>query len=267
MPTFAENFTIGDVVYGISQSRASYLNSLGADLRKYCEESGAFLLCDSFNNRSFLGVTTPYGTATGGGRSSIKNPHNAADIRHNLDFYEHDRGIAALGLEEKAAAKAFYDSLDLSRRSPSKAANEPQKKWSKLGDGTVTMLMIRRACKFGLEYMIMALQRRVHFVLDVPYNAGIELDMQDVVDKARYSGANRDDVNGAVPITFSEIRCCYRNRAQWEPTGRLKFYLNLNEVTSPWQRNPALWQQYDQARAKKQYAKKHPIKAKLGFGP
>ena len=28
MPTFAQNFAIGDVVYGLSQSRSPYVNSL-----------------------------------------------------------------------------------------------------------------------------------------------------------------------------------------------------------------------------------------------
>ena len=30
MPTFAANFKMGDVVYGLSQSRAPYVDSLGA---------------------------------------------------------------------------------------------------------------------------------------------------------------------------------------------------------------------------------------------
>ncbi|MEO7083420.1 MAG: hypothetical protein ABI442_06280 [Gemmatimonadaceae bacterium] len=267
MPTFAQNFNIGDVVYGISQSRAPYVNSLGNALRTYCEETGAFLLCDSFNNRSFLGVNASYGLGAGlAPVHSLTNPTNAQDIRHNLDFYEHDRGMTALGEDEKRAARIFYDALDKSERSPSKASTEPQSKWTNHGDLTVTMLMIRRACKFGLEYMLETLQRQVHFVLDVPYNPGVQLDMQDVVDKAKYAGGIASPA-GSVPITFSELRCCYRNRAKWIPTGRLKFYLALNEVTAPWVTNPLLWQQYDLARQQKAYKKKHPIKAKLGFGP
>jgi len=266
MPTFAQNFQIGDVVYGISQSRAPYVNSLGNELRRYCEETGAFLICDSFNNRSFLGVNAGYGTGMHPNPGSITNPQTPADINHNLDFYEHDRGLAVLGQDEKSAAMSFYDALARSDRSPVKAAAAPQSKWAKNGDGINTILMIRRACKFGLEYMITVLKRQVHFVLDVPYNPGTSIDIQDVVDKARYTGANADP-QGSVPITFSELRCCYRHRAEWDPTGRLKFYLNLNEVQAPWQTAPHVWAAYDLARARKQYRERHPVKAKLGFGP
>lgn len=266
MATFAQNFQIGDVVYGISQARAPYVNSLNKELRDYCEESGAFLFCDSYNNRSFLGVSNKtYGITPTGVGATLKNPQNANDIAHNLDFYEHGRGMAVLGVEEIAAAKAFYDSLAKSKYAPVKASTEKQSKWSKLGDVNKSMLMIRRACKFGLEYMIKS-NRQVHFVLDIPNNPGTSIDMQDVVNKERYSGGAAAQ-NGAVPITFSELRCCYRNRNDWIPTGLLKFYLNLTEVNPPWVTNPALWQQYDLARAKKNYKKKHPIKAKLGFGP
>jgi len=47
-------------------------------------------------------------------------------------------------------------------------------------------------------------------------------------------------------------------------TDRLKFHLNLNEVALPWERHPALWQQYEQARADNAYKKKHPILCRLG---
>jgi hypothetical protein len=256
MPTFAQNFQIGHVIYGISQSRGPYMNSLGQTLRTYCEESGAFLICDSFNNRSFLGVTQPYGTNVGA--LTVKNPVSTQELDYNWNYYENDLGSVALSQEVKATLTSYFDNLKTSRRSPYDAMNAPAKKWTRKGDASATMLAIRRACKFGLEYFIMQKHETVHFVLDVPHNLGTMMDMADVVAKAKYNGPGPDP-NGSVPITFSELRCCYRNRNEWIPTGRLKFYLNLVEVVPPWQSNPALWQQYDQAR----YDKRHPMKAAL----
>jgi hypothetical protein len=258
MPTFAQNFQIGDVVYGVSQSRAPYVNSLGAALRQYCEDTGAFLLCDSFNNRSFLGVTQAYGMNPGTGMHTHTNPVTDAQLDHNWDYYENDRGSVALDPQVKANVKAYFDALNASRRNPSDAVNAPATKWTSKGDVVSTMLAIRRACKFGLEYVIMQKHQTVHFVLDVPHNPGTMIDMHDVVAKEKYSGGNPSPA-GSVPITFSELRCCYRNRQEWVPTGRLKFYLNLNEVRPPWEQFPALWQQYDIARQKK----RHPVKTYL----
>jgi hypothetical protein len=251
MPTFAQNFQTGDVVYGISQSRAPYLNSLPALLKTYCEDTGAFLICDSYNNRTFLGVTNmQYGTNLGTNVNTIKNPQSQADLDHNWNYYENDLGSVSMGVEVKERVTAYFDALSASKHSPYKAVNEPPTKWTSKGDLLSTQLAIRRACKFGLEYIIMRQHGTVHFVLDVPNNLGTEMDMGDVVDKAKYNGPVPDP-QGQVPITFSELRCCYRNRQAWVGTGRLKFYLSLNEVQPPWDRNPGLWQQYEIARSQK----------------
>ena len=278
MPTFAQNFAIGDVVYGLSQSRSPYVNSLNPTVRQYCAETGAFMTLDEYNNRSFLGMTskefgvapmTP-GTYDKPYEDTVRDPQTMTDINYNLDFYEHGRGIAALGEEQKQAARAWCDQLANSARSPegSIATTEKQRKRN---NDNITMKMIPRACKYGLEYMIMARGQTVHFVLDIPHSLGNQINMADVVAKRRLGGggapAPATDLAAMVPITFSELRCCYRNRDRWMPTGRLKFYLNLAEVPAPWISSPALWQTYEDARARKRYAKEHPILAKLGFGP
>ena len=269
MPTFAENFTIGDVVYGLSQSRGPYIASLGAELAAYCRETGAFLICDEFNNRSFLGSTKAFGVGGPAVASTIQNPTSMADIAYNLDFYEHGRGLAALGEDQKAAARRFYDALSKSRRSPASAVSSSRRS-RRANNDSVSTQMIRRACKFGLEHMIMVRHQTVHFALDVPYNPGTAIDMTHVVNKERMAGAAvapATDGGAMVPITFTELRCCYRYRATWMPTGRLKFYLNCNEVPAPWVSNPPLWQQYADARAQKAYKKAHPVKAFFGIGP
>jgi len=159
--------------------------------------------------------------------------------------------------------KAYYDALSTSRRNPEKAFRDAPKKRGTNND-TVTMFAIRRACKFGLEYNIMVRHSTVHFALDVPY-VGVNMDDQQIVDKQKFAGANPSNAPAAaVPITFSELRCCYRNRATWMPTGRLKFYSNLNEVPAPWVSNAAVWAQYDVYRANKAFKKAHPIKYAFG---
>lgn len=116
----------------------------------------------------------------------------------------------------------------------------------------------------------MVRHRTVHFALDTPFNMGTSMNMDDVVAKKRLNGgavAPADDPNAQVPVTFSELRCCYRYRAQWMPTGRLKFYLNLNEVAAPWVSNAALWQTDSDARAVKAFKEKHPIRHAFGGRP
>lgn len=267
MPTFAQNFRIGDVVYGISQSRAPYINSLPGDIAAYCRSSGAYIICDEFNNRTFLGMPDKPEGATGDHTqydSTIKNPQTVNDLLYNLDFYQQGRGIAVLSDEQKIAVKAYYDSLSTSRRNPEKALTDAPKKRLRNND-SITMFAIRRACKFGLEYNIMVRRQTVHFALDIPYQPGTNMDDQQIVDKVKFDGANPSTGAAAsVPITFSELRCCYRNRAVWMPTGRLKFYSNLVEVPAPWVSNVAVWQQYGAYRANKAFKKKHPVKYAFG---
>lgn len=267
MPTFAQNFNIGDVVYGISASRAPYIASLPGDTAAYCRDSGAYVICDEFNNRSFLGLTNDQLGVTRDHTqyaSTIKNPVSINDIRYNLDFYQSGRGLAVLSEEQKIVVKVYYDALNNSRRSPEKAlADAPQKRHA--NNDSVTMFAIRRACKFGLEHNINVRKVCIHFVLDIPYQPGMNMDDQQVVNKVKFNGANPStDEAASVPITFSELRCCYRSRAVWMPTGRLKFYSNLNEVPAPWVSAPAVWQQYDAYRANKAFKKKHPIQYAFG---
>ena len=269
MPTFAQNFEIGDVVYGISQSRAPYIASLPGDTASYCRDAGAFLICDEFNNRTFLGLPDKELGVTSDHTaypSTIKNPESMNDVRYNLDFYQQGRGLAVLSEEQKIAVRAYYDALSTSRRSPEASLQDAQRKRMKNND-SITMFAIRRACKFGLEHNIMVRKQTVHFALDIPHAPGTNMDDQQIVDKQRFSGPNpapATDPAAAVPITFSELRCCYRNRAAWIPTGRLKFYSNLHEVPPPWVTSPLIWQQYETSRANKAFKRKHPVRYAFG---
>lgn len=75
----------------------------------------------------------------------------------------------------------------------------------------------------------MAAQKRnvIHFVVD-----GIIMD--DVVLKKGEGGHS---------VTASELRYAFRNRERLN--GRLFFYERGELTSTPWQSNPALWQNYD----------------------
>jgi len=235
---FGTQFNPGDVVYGASQARGPYMNSLPALVKTNCEAAGMWLICDNFNNRTFNrpGTVGPNG----------QNPSSKANIQNNLTENDNDPNINA---NQHQALQDYYDALSQSSRRPTKAVRMKLAEAQAKGNQDQVDLAFRRACKFGLEYFITTLQVTVHFALDLPawYGQGAYQNDHDLVGKTQF--------NGHVPITTSEIRCCFRNRNAWIPTGRLKFYKNLAEVDPPWVTNPAPWQAYDAER----YRKNHPI--------
>lgn len=236
--TFAQQFQVGDVVYGASQARGPYMNSLPPLLKQACEGGGMWLICDNFNNRTF---NRPLIVGGGG-----QNPSTKAGILNNLALNDAD---PVINPARHGQLSAYYGALSASSRSPTKAAKMKLAEVQAKGNQDHADLAFRRACKFGLQYFIMRQRATVHFALDLPafYGQGLFQSSQDVVDKAQFAGH--------VPITTSELRCCYRNREEWMPTGRLKFYQNLVEVDPPWVSQQGVWAQYEAYR----YKKHHPI--------
>jgi len=251
LPTFAQNFLLGDVVYGLSRAREPYVASLPLAFKNNCMNQGAYVSCDHFNNRSWLKnamSTVPTNTAT--------------QIQNNLDWNlgKLPGSGLPLNVNQKAELQAFYDGLlaDPSRTPTRDLAMTP-KQLTKKGNSELQYLQIRRACKFGIDYIITR-GNTVHFVLDIPQHDAHGDDMdalsgnymlaKDVIKKKR--------IGGHVPITTSELRLCYRNWGTWGPTGHLKFYQSLNEVQAPWVTSPAAWQQYDNHRQLKQAKDDYP---------
>lgn len=105
-------------------------------------------------------------------------------------------------------------------------------------------LAVRRACKFGIEYISRQRDAVVHYILD-----GIK--PEDLVNKTTYGV-----MGGAkgVPITTSEIRYMFRN---WYSLKRMAmarkiiFYRDQAEVRAPWYSNPDLWVPYARHRIDK----------------
>ncbi|MGH8065956.1 MAG: hypothetical protein ACRERE_12150 [Candidatus Entotheonellia bacterium] len=233
---FNQQFVIGHVVYGISQARAPYINSLPQHVAQSCRAIGYFLICDEFNNRTFGQVpVADFGVA--------QPPSSKAIIKANL---AHHQQVAYLTATQKTALKEYFDALEGTKYSPLKAVKMNPAQVLAKGNASTEDLVFRRACKFGLQYIIDQMRSTVHFVLDVPaaYNVpGNRIDSLDVVLKGQHAGH--------VPITTSELRCCYRNRASWIPSGRLKFYFNLLEVDPPWVDQPMVWGIYEMHRTVK----------------
>jgi len=232
---FNQQFNAGDVIYGISQARSPYISSLPPNSANYLRSVGQFVICDEFNNRTFgkAGVED----------FALGSPSNKNNIKTNL---AHHAQATHLNPLQKAALKEYYDALEGSRHAPLEAVKTKIAAIHAKGNSNAEDLVFRRACKFGLQYVMDIMKGKVHFVLDVPaFMAlpGNRIDSLDVVTKGQHAGH--------VPITTSELRCCYRNRDGWISSGRLKFYFNLIEVNPPWVDEPAVWAIYEAHRIQK----------------
>jgi hypothetical protein len=231
---FNQQFKAGDVIYGIE--RTPYVNSLPPGVAHYLRSVGQFLYCDEFNNGTFNAVPV---LDDGVGRF----PNSKSNINANLANHEQAAYLSGL---QQAALQEYYDALKGTKYAPLEAVKVKIKDLIAKGNYDTSDQVFRRACKFGLQFVIQQKRNTVHFVLDLagaPGGPGNRIDSMDVVTKGQHKGH--------VPITSSELRCCYRNRAKWVPSGRLKFYFNLVEVNPPWFDEPAVWAVYEAHRIQK----------------
>jgi hypothetical protein len=103
--------------------------------------------------------------------------------------------------------------------------------------------MVRMACKHGLQHFAETYARKhrsvVHFILD-----GVDVDA--VVEKVKRKGHLGKE---SLPITYSELRMCYRN---WDLYSQcVWFYRNLQICPAPWVENAAGWSGYGERRREK----------------
>lgn len=231
---FNQQFKAGDVVYGISQARAPYVQSLAANVAHHLRSVGQFLICDEFNNRTFGKMPGVVDFGVG------KSPTSKAAIKANLARHQQATYLTPV---QQAALQEYYDALKGTHYAPLEAVKTEINTAQAKGNQNIEDLVYRRACKFGLQFVVEQRGGTVHFVLDVPGVPGNRIDDLDVVTKGQHAGH--------VPITTSELRCCYRNRAKWIPSGRLKFYFHLLEVNPPWVDQPAIWAVYEAHRIQK----------------
>lgn len=247
--TFAQNFRpdCADLIYGLAQGpagdkRAFYIESL--DPVKKAAANIAYYTCDQYNNN--LGLFSPSNT-----------------------FVAMDARVRAGGKGEKnepitADQRRFYAGIRNSRFNPAQlfgnANRELDHRLGKEGYAGVdpdTLLipgqdltpfalqykMVRMACKHGLQHFAETYARKhrsvVHFILD-----GVDVDA--VVEKVKRKGHLGKE---SLPITYSELRMCYRN---WDLYSQcVWFYRNLQICQAPWVENAAGWSGYSEQRREK----------------
>lgn len=236
---FNQLFVAGDVIYGISQPRLPYTQSLlagvvGRDAATLINE-GNFVICDHYNNRSFNAF---------GVMDQFRGPN--AQPGDDAANYAIQNG---LNPNQRQAVSHYYNLLSGHKYNPHTAMNVVMNDKQRLHNaGQNDYLAFRRACKFGLDYFIIQLNRRVHFILDVD-NAGTCIDFEKIVFKEIYTNVNNNNQQ-VIPITYSELRKCYKNRLIYG--NNVYFYLNRVRVAAPWDDDPDLWAMIDTAKALKQ---------------
>lgn len=158
MPSFSANFAPGDVIYGLNAAREPYLASLPTHIADQCRDAGNWLYCDEFDNRTFLSL------AHNDKKKLKKNPMNAADVSHNIKahfptfgkgVWQDADGEQTLTGSQRKALKAFYDGMaktGYSVKATTKAYDAGELAHKQV---MLPMILIRRACKFGVEYAIM----------------------------------------------------------------------------------------------------------------
>lgn len=220
----------GDLVYGRSDFRSAYLN----EARKVFPKE--WLIVDDYNNASILGANAIFVSDPGGVRPIA---YVAAG-----DF------DATTGVENIHDVKGYLDRLYAHPKyNPYRTLAAPEDKIARehgrSPEESVEWLMIRRACKFGIEWIVgNGGGAQIHFVLD-------GLDMDAITRKEAVKIGQR--VEAATPITTSELCSVYRRWARPGFAQRVAFYEAMRECRPPWE-NPthaAAWRKYGAARYEK----------------
>lgn len=104
--------------------------------------------------------------------------------------------------------------------------------------GVIGFKIIRRACKFAIDYTILT-NHRIHFILDGLDIKGIVLKktLEQILKRKYYRKDSVLNMKPYVPITTSELRKVFRFfDAHGEITGNkfFYFYRNKTRVTPPW---------------------------------
>jgi len=106
----------------------------------------------------------------------------------------------------------------------------------------VSWKSIRRACKFGIEYVVAKHARFgtiIHFIID-------GLEDRDILTKRKFRSSTTG--RAAVPITTSELRNVFRRWHLEDFNEAVYFYKDFVHVRAPWETNPRAWQKYAEAR-------------------
>jgi hypothetical protein len=234
MGLFAANFDPfrGDVVYGRTEARAEYLE-------KFLESYQVKILQRKYGKT--FGVYT---------KGYFINDYNEVITKGDLSCPSKPK------LYTNSKALEHYKSLlEKSKYAPATVADRDWRGVAK-GDKTVQadsvrtdeewtalteVYAVRKACKFGIEYISSFLGAKVHYALD-----GINL--QEVVGKA---DRNLWTGKQGIPITTSELRYLFREWGRYRDNVNLIFYIGRGEVPAPWVSSPQEWLPYAMQRVDK----------------
>jgi hypothetical protein len=230
-----------DVVYGRSDRRLDYLGRIvrSKPMSEFMSEH--WVTIDQYNNQTML---------------KLDEFESAEHILGNVDEV----------VKDHPKAKAYWDELKQHPRfSPVTVFSTEESKLAREGgegmsvfaaiepkDYNEHMLAIRRACKFGVEYVVNFTSGQVHFALD-------GVTDEQVVRKEPISPGWMMPEH--YPITSTELRSIYRN---WDKVKhRVIFYRNGGTVKPPWESNPGLWKEYKTHRENKYEASAHAASSAL----
>lgn len=191
----------GDIIYGVDDDRQKYAPRVSASA------SGSWYLMDQYNN-ALLPGQKQFGK---GGYQRAPDIEKTAENK----VKESKNPAAADYLNyQKTATHSALALSQLDKRYDGKEPSGVDPRYS---------LMIRRACKHGIEFVLRPeSQSHLHFVLDALANDNFQKVQLKVIE------------HGYTSYTYSELRYVYRNWEKFEATGRIHFYINFEEVAAPW---------------------------------
>ena len=295
MPTLKDNYKVDDVVYGVADARAIYLSeSLDFRDEEYEEDFDEKLFKKiGFlkEGQSIKDVKTDENIPKDLNFVVI-DQFNAHEVFDNLfardaDYDEYATILQSAEYKElelddptPIGLRKYWSELILSKYSPEKlpklSDEETTQDWEdlkrkypeidllsakleKTGMANhrqkLKYLALRRACKFGIGFIV-SCNQRVHFVLD-------DINMWDVTTKRLVNLPGGEGPR--VSITTSELTYVYRNWSTLK--GKVLFYRRTVEVPPPWtwdeviefdgmpKQDPptvkAMWEMYDAERKKR----------------
>ena len=250
---FEDNFDPDqkDLLYGVSQGgvrwRDNYISRLYPGLEAMSEQY--FWAIDAFNNN--LGLFSPQNHFDDMDRSVRRQGRGIDQRQSPIDNYQANY-YGSIMASKYSPRGVFRDNREVNKkleREGYKALAEEDP--DNFPDNVVISnarqyLMVRMACKFGIVHFVEMSKNKVfgfepviHFALD-------GLNMLDVINKVKVTGHMG---RSAVPITYSELRSCYRN---WDSLREhVWFYREYISCAAPWEETQNDWQIYAEVRANK----------------
>lgn len=237
-----------DVLYGLSETRDQYLDKWLAAKQKELKDQNAY---------SGIALVKLEEAAQKALINYWNRPLSMAEVEAAILTTNVDKIIREQA--SRTSSETYMDELLVSRLSPTRIQGEPlhlklaknnvhiptkqtqfqqfrQNDKSKEIEKAAVYLAIRRACKFGMEYVMAFKSGRIHYILD-------KIAMQEVLNKHVRTLGNGST---GVPITTSELRFLFRNwhwfRGKLGNT--LIFWDQDAIVNPPWCKEPELWISY-----------------------